>query len=368
MPSRAAWVEIDLGAIAHNYGEIRKYIRHEAKLCAVVKADAYGHGAIAVARKAIAAGAEYLAVATISEALKLREAGFTTPLLILGLTKQESSFDIVDADLTQTVCRIDLVQALSAEATAQGKRVKVHIAVDTGLGRIGVRPEDAADFAKKITALPGIELEGIFSHFALADIEDKSFSRHQIKLFQIACTGVEAAGIHIPLRHIAESAAILDLPDVHFDMVRAGILQYGLWPSNEVAHPFHLRPAMKFCARIVYIKTISPGTSIGYGRHFIAERETRIATISVGYADGYIRAYACGAVEIRGKRAAIAGRICMDQCMVDITDIPEAKIGDVVTLFGSDTLPADDLAEWANTISYEVLCLVSKHVSRVYID
>ena len=175
MPSRAAWVEIDLGAIAHNYGEIRKYIRHEAKLCAVVKADAYGHGAIAVARKAIAAGAEYLAVATISEALKLREAGFTTPLLILGLTKPESSFDIVDADLTQTVCRIDLVQALSAEATAQGKRVKVHIAVDTGLGRIGIRPEDAADFAKKITALPGIELEGIFSHFALADIEDKSF-------------------------------------------------------------------------------------------------------------------------------------------------------------------------------------------------
>ena len=244
-----------------------------------MKADAYGHGAIAVARKAIAAGAEYLAVATISEALKLREAGFTTPLLILGLTKPESSFDIVDADLTQTVCRIDLVQALSAEATAQGKRVKVHIAVDTGLGRIGVRPEDAADFAKKITALPGIELEGIFSHFALADIEDKSFSRHQIKLFQIACTGVEAAGIHIPLRHIAESAAILDLPDVHFDMVRAGILQYGLWPSNEVAHPFYLRPAMKFCARIVYIKTISPGTSIGYGRHFIAERETRIATI-----------------------------------------------------------------------------------------
>ena len=366
MPSRAAWVEIDLGAIAHNYKEIRRYTRKDAKLCAVGKADAYGHGAIAVARKAIAAGAEYLAVATISEALKLREAGFTAPLLILGLTKPDSSFDIVDADLTQTVCRLDLVQALSAEAVTQGKRVKVHLAIDTGLGRIGVHPSEAASFAKEIAALPGIEIEGIFSHFAIADIEDKTFSWEQIRLFQEAYESIEAAGIHIPIRHIAESAAILDLPDVHFDMVRAGILQYGLWPSDEVTRPLNLRPAMKFCARIVYIKTIPPGTSIGYGRNFIAERESRIATISVGYADGYLRAYAGGYVEVRGKRAPIAGRICMDQCMIDITDIPDAKLGDIVTLFGSETLTADDLARWANTISYEVLCLVSKHVSRIY--
>ena len=368
MPSRAAWVEIDLGAIAHNYKEIRKHMQPDAKLCAVVKADAYGHGAIAVARKAIAAGAEYLAVATISEAMKLREAGFTTPLLILGLTKPDSSFDIVDAELTQTVCRIDLVQALSAEAVAQGKRVKVHLAVDTGLGRIGVRPEDAAHFARVITAMPGIELEGVFSHFALADITDKTFSIEQIRRFQEACDAIAAAGIEIPIRHIAESAAILDLPDVHFDMVRAGILQYGLWPSDEVTHPLQLRPAMKFCARIVYIKTIPPGTSIGYGRNFIAARESRIATISVGYADGYLRAYKGGFVEVRAKRAPIAGRICMDQCMIDVTDIPEAKLGDIVTLFGSETLTADDLARLANTISYEVLCLVSKHVSRIYVE
>ena len=368
MPSRAAWVEIDLGAIAHNYKEIRKHMQTGAKLCAVVKADAYGHGAIAVARKAIAAGAEYLAVATISEAMKLREAGFTTPLLILGLTKPDSSFDIVDADLTQTVCRLDLVQALSAEAVAQGKRVKVHLAVDTGLGRIGVRPEDAVHFARIITAMPGIELEGVFSHFALADITDKTFSIEQIRRFQEACNAIEAVGIDIPIRHIAESAAILDLPDVHFDMVRAGILQYGLWPSDEVTRPLNLRPAMRFCARIVYIKTIPPGTSIGYGRNFIAARESRIATISVGYADGYLRAYTGGFVEVCGKRAPIAGRICMDQCMIDITDIPEAKLGDIVTLFGSQTLTADDLARWADTISYEVLCLVSKHVSRIYVE
>ena len=271
----------------------------------------------------------------------------------------------MDADLTQTVCRLDLVQALSAEAVAQGKRVKVHLAVDTGLGRIGVHPAEAAAFARAVTALPGIELEGIFSHFALADITDKTFTMEQIHRFQEACDAIAAAGIAIPMRHIAESAAILDLPDVHFDMVRAGILQYGLWPSDEVTHSLQLRPAMKFCARIVYIKTIPPGTSIGYGRHFIAQRESRIATISVGYADGYLRAYAGGCVEVCGKRAPIAGRICMDQCMIDITDIPEAKLGDRVTLFGSETLTADDLARLANTISYEVLCLVSKHVTRI---
>ena len=294
MPSRAAWVEINLGAIAHNYGEIRKHIQKDAKLCAVVKADAYGHGAIAVARKAIAAGAEYLALATISEALKLREAGFTTPLLILGLTKAENSFDIVDADITQTVCRLDLAEALSAEAVCQNKTVKVHLAVDTGLGRIGVRPEDAASMARAIISLPNVELEGVFSHFALADTADKSF------------------------------------------------------------------------ARIVYIKTVAPGDSVGYGRAFIAPRETRIATISVGYADGFLRAYAGGSVELHGRRAPIAGRICMDQCMIDVTDIPEAAVGDVVTLFGSETLTADEVAARAGTISYEVLCLVSKHVSRIY--
>ena len=366
MPSRAAWVEINLGAIAHNYSEIRKHIQKDAKLCAVVKADAYGHGAIAVARKAIAAGAEYLALATISEALKLREAGFTTPLLILGLTKAENSFDIVDADITQTVCRLDLAEALSAEAVCQNKTVKVHLAVDTGLGRIGVRPEDAASMARAIISLPNVELEGVFSHFALADNADKSFEMQQVRLFAEACDAIEHAGIHIPIRHIAESAAILDLPDVHFDMVRAGIIQYGIWPSSEVTRPITLRPAMKFCARIVYIKTVAPGDSVGYGRAFIAPRETRIATISVGYADGFLRAYAGGSVELHGRRAPIAGRICMDQCMIDVTDIPEAAVGDVVTLFGSETLTADEVAARAGTISYEVLCLVSKHVSRIY--
>ena len=367
MPNRAAWAEINMGAIAHNCREIRSRIAKGAKLCAVVKADAYGHGAVAVARVALEEGADYLAVATLSEALKLRAAGFTTPLLILGLVEPESAREVVDGDITQTVCRMDLVEALSKEAVRQGKTVKVHLTIETGMGRIGVHPKDAAETAKKIAALPNVELEGVFSHFALADIPDKTFTKNQVKLFQEACNAIEAVGIRIPIKHIAESAAILEIPDVHFDMVRAGIIQYGLWPSDEVTRPIDLRQCMKFCARIVYVKTIQPGESVGYGRKFIAERETRIATLPVGYADGYIRAYAGGSVEVCGKRAPIAGRVCMDQFMIDITDIPEAQMGDVCTLFGSETLPTDEVAGWANTINYEVVCLVSERVPRVYV-
>ena len=367
MPNRAAWAEIDLGALAHNYREIKKRIQKSAGLCSVVKADAYGHGAVAAARVALDQGAAYLAVATLSEAQELRAAGFTVPLLILGLVEPAQARDVVDADITQTVCDTALAEALSRAAVRMGKRVKLHLAIETGMGRIGVRPEDAAEIAGQIAALPNVALEGVFSHFALADVRDKTFTKQQAKLFAEACAAIEAAGIAIPIKHIAESAAILELPDVHCDMVRAGIIQYGLWPSDEVARHVDLRPCMKFCARILFVKTLRPGESVGYGRNFIASRETRIATLPVGYADGYIRAYAGGAVEVRGKRAPIAGRVCMDQVMIDITDIPEAQTGDVCTLFGSETLSADEVAGWANTINYEVVCLVSKRVPRVYI-
>lgn len=363
-----AWAEVDLSAIAHNYREIRKRIGKKTKFCAVIKADAYGHGAVAVARIALDEGADYLAVATLSEALKLRAAGFTTPLLILGLIGAESASEIVYDNITQTVCQMDLVEALSQEAVRQGKTVKVHLKIETGMGRIGVAPKDAADMARRIVALPNVELEGLSSHFALADTADQSFTAHQMQLFQEACDAIEAMGIHVPLKHIAASAAVLEYPDADFDMVRVGIIQYGLWPSPEVVRSMDLHPCMKFCARIVFIKTIPPGASVGYGRTFIAERETRIATLTVGYADGYIRAYGSGSVEVCGKRAPIAGRICMDQFMIDVTDIPEAQVGDVCTLFGSETLSVDEVAAWAHTINYEVLCLISTRVPRVYIE
>ena len=369
MPNRWVWAEIDLGAIEHNLKAVKSCIRGGARLCAVVKANAYGHGAQAVARKAVEAGADYLAVAALSEASELRAAGFTTPILILGLVPPESAAEIVANDITQAVCDMETAAALSAEAKRQNKTAKVHLKVDTGMGRIGIRPEDAGAMARRMREFPGLEIEGVFSHFAAADSRDKSYTKQQLDAFCRAVDNMKEQGIEPAIRHIAESAAILEIPEAHFDMVRAGIIEYGLWPSDEVTHPVELRPAMRLCARIAFIKTVLPGESIGYGRTFTAKRESRIATLPLGYADGYIRAYGKrGEVELRGKRAPIAGRVCMDQVMIDVTDIPGAEVGDEVTLFGSPSLTADEAAGWLDTINYEVTCMVSGRVPRVYVD
>ena len=368
MPNRAAWAEIDLGALRHNYEAIRAHIKGGTRLCAVVKADAYGHGAIPAARVAVAAGASYLAVATLGEAAELRRAGFTVPILLLGLVLQESARDIVDMAVTQVVCELPLAEALSREAVRQGRTVKVHLGVETGMGRIGVRPEEAGALAAAIAKLPNVEIEGVFSHFATADAKDKTFAKEQLARFCAALGAVEAAGVHPAIRHIAESAAILEMPEAHFDMVRAGIIQYGLWPSGEVTHPVDLRPVMKLCAKVVFVKTVEAGESIGYGRAFKAKRRSRIATLPIGYADGYIRAYGrAGAVSFDGKRAPITGRICMDQVMVDVTDLPEVKEGSTAVLFGGAGISADEAASWLGTINYEVTCLVSPRVPRSYI-
>ena len=364
---RDVWAEIDLGAVAHNFREIKRCIRGNAKLCAVVKANAYGHGAVPVAHKALEAGAAYLAVATVPEAMELREAGITAPILILGISPEETAGILVEQGITQAICDMGLARALSREALRQGKTCKVHLKVETGMGRIGLRPEEAVSMAGEVASLPGVELEGVFSHFAAADERDKSFVKEQLALFQRAIDGMETRGIRIPLKHIAESAAILEIPEAHFDMVRAGIIEYGLWPSSEVSRPMELRQAMKLQAKVAFVKEVHPGESVGYGRQFRSSRESRIATLPVGYADGYIRAYGRrGEVEIRGRRAPIAGRVCMDQVMVDVTDIPGVRAGDVATLFGSDTLPTDEAAGWLDTINYEVTCLVSARVPRVY--
>ena len=367
MPSRAVWAEIDLGAIEHNFKEIKKCIQGGAKLCAVVKANAYGHGAVAVAKTAVEAGADYLAVAVLSEALELRDAGFTTPILILGAVPAEDARILVDRGITQTVCTLELAEAISAEAQRQGKKAKIHLKIDTGMGRIGIRPEAAGEMAKQLTMLPGLELEGMFSHFALADVKDKSYAHEQLAQFRLAIQKVEEKGIDIPIKHIAESAAILELPEAHFDMVRAGVIEYGLWPSDEVEHAASLRPAMKVCAKLVFVKTMHEGETISYGRTYTMPGERRIATMPLGYADGYLRAFAGKAsVEIAGKRAPVVGRICMDQFMVDITDIPEAQEGSEAVIFGSDTLTADELAKWLGTINYEVVCLMAPRIPRIY--
>lgn len=366
---RAAWAQVDLKALRNNYQEIKKQLKPKVKLCAVVKADAYGHGAVPVARIAVSAGADYLAVATLSEGIELRQAGFTTPILLLGLVTPAEAAQVAAYDITQVVCSFALAKALAEAGAAQNKTVKIHLKVDTGMGRIGVRPEEIGELAKNIKSLSHIEIEGMFSHFATADAKDKSYTKLQLEKFEQAIKAVEAQGIKLAIKHIAESAAILEIPEAHYDMVRAGVIQYGLWPSAEVTHPIKLKSVMKLMAKVVWLKKLAAGESIGYGRQFVAERDSIIATLPIGYADGYIRAYgAKGAVEINGRRAPIAGRICMDQVMIDVTDVSDVKIGSVATLFGSETLSIDEAASWLGTINYEIPCLISPRVPRVYVD
>ena len=362
---RDVCAEINLDAVRHNLTEIRRHIQPQAKLCAVVKANAYGHGAVEVSKIAVECGADFLAVATVEEGLQLRLAGFSLPILILGLIPADAIKISVENNLTMTVCDFDFAKKISDFAAVQNKIAKVHLKIETGMGRIGIFAEDAVNVAEKISKLPHVELEGIFSHFADADSADKTFTKNQLEIFKKTCEKISEKGIKIKIRHIAESAAILEIPDAHLDMVRSGIITYGLYPSQDVKKNILLKPAMKLKAKIVFLKKISAGTSIGYGRDFIARKNSVIATLPLGYADGYIRAYKNFHVEIHGKIVPIVGRICMDQCMIDVTEI-DAKIGDEVILFGSEKISIDDAANHLQTINYEITCLISDRVPRIF--
>lgn len=363
---RDVCAEIDLDAIRHNLTEIRRHINPASKLCAVVKANAYGHGAVEVSKVAIECGADFLAVATVEEGLELRHAGFNVPILILGLIPHDAVDVVVNNDLTQTVADFDLAAKISDAAQRLDKVARVHLKIETGMGRIGIAPDNAVDLATKISKLPGVELEGMFSHFADADSIDRTFTNHQIEVFKATADKIRRAGVGIKLLHLAESAAILDIPEAHFDMVRSGIITYGLYPSDDVRRTIDLKPAMKLVTRIAYLKRVAAGVSIGYGREFVAKRDSLIATLPIGYADGYIRAYKDFHVEINGQLAPIAGRVCMDQTVVDVTDIEGVKLGDEVILFGSDLITIDDAARHLHTINYEVTCLVAERVPRIF--
>ena len=368
MFERSVWAEIDLTAIDYNVRQIRKMTANSAQICAVVKADAYGHGAIAVARTMLHAGADRLAVAIINEALELRRAGFRVPILILGYTPACQAAIVVDQDITQTIFDLDSARALSGAAVAAGKMVNVHIKIDTGMSRIGILPEDAGEFATAVAALPGIRIEGVFSHFATADSRDKSFTYEQYKQFTEGLEYIKAKGITIPIRHIANSAAILDLPNMHLDMVRPGIILYGLWPSDEMLQTIELRPAMKFKAQVAFTKELPTNTAISYGRTYFTEKPSQIATLPVGYADGWSRLLANKAsVLIRGQRAPLVGRVCMDQCMIDVTHIPGVVEGDEALLFGGADLPVEEVAKHMGTINYEIVSMVGKRVPRLYV-
>lgn len=368
------YAAVDLSAILYNMEQMHSHIAPETMMMGVIKTDGYGHGAIQIGRELEKLPYVFgYAVATAEEALALRQGGLQKPVLILGYTFPYSYEALIDQEIRAAVFREDTLEELSACAKRLGKKAKVHIKVDTGMSRVGIRPdEEGLSFLQKACRLPGIEIEGIFTHFARADEKDKTSARTQLSVF---CSFVEKAekltGIVIPVKHCSNSAGILELPEANLSLVRAGITLYGLSPSEEVPKEIlTLRPALSLKSHLVYVKEVEAGTPVSYGGTFVTEKRTRIATIPVGYGDGYPRSLSGkGHVLIRGRRAPILGRVCMDQFMVDVTDIPEAKEGDEVTLIGKDggeELTMEELGALSGRFNYELACDLGKRIPRIY--
>ena len=365
---RSSRAIVNLAAVGHNIAAVRKKIGNERKLMAVVKADGYGHGALEISLSALGSGADCLGVALPEEAVPLREAGIDVPILVLGLIRPDEAHKIVASGLEQAVCTPELAEALDQTARNANIKIDVHIKVDTGMGRIGVLPRDALSFARKISGLKNLRLKSVFSHLSCADERDTAFAQKQMEIFDHAVREIEASGLRIPQKHLANSAGILALPESYYDLVRPGIMIYGLYPSREVPRSIHLIPAMTLKTKIAYIKSVPSKTPISYGRTLYTTRDTVVATLPVGYADGYNRLLSNqGYATIHGRKAPLIGRVCMDMCMLDITDMEDVKIGDDVTLFG-ESPTVDEMANSLGTINYEVVCAVGKRVPRIYED
>ncbi|ADL51020.1 alanine racemase [Clostridium cellulovorans] len=370
---RPVWAEINLDNLAHNMREIKKITRAK-DIIAVVKADGYGHGAIDTSKILLENGATALAVAVISEAVELRRNGIKCPIMILGYTPTIYGDSLVKYDISPTVFTYEYAKELSDIAKAEDKIIKIQVALDTGMGRIGFMPDkNSVEEVYKISKLPNISIEGIFSHFSTSDEANKKFTLEQLKKYEDFIHNLEERGINIKIRHIANSAAIIDLKDTHFEAVRSGIIMYGYYPSKEVnVSKLLLKPVMTLKTNIIHVKKLPKDYSISYGRTYKTQKEEIIATLPVGYADGYTRQLSDKAqVIINGKLAPVVGRICMDQCMVNVTDIDDVKIGDEVILMGqcdNVKMDADDIAGLLETINYEVVCMIGKRVPRVYIQ
>lgn len=362
---------VDLAAIRHNIRLLASHLRG-ASLTAVVKANAYGHGAVAVSKAALSAGAASLAVAIPEEGVELREAGIAVPVFVLGLILPEQADIAIKHRLIAPVCTIDCAAALSAEAVRQGRRAYVMIKIDTGMGRIGLSPGQAPSFANEIAKMPALEIMGIFTHMAAADASDKTYSNEQLQIFQDILASVKTARISLPYISAANSAGIIDLPDSHFNLVRAGIALYGLPPSGDMHNRPNLVPAMQLKTHITYIKYVPAGAKIGYGCTYTTTVPTYIATLPIGYADGYSRQLSNKAeVLIGGARRKLVGRVCMDQIMVDLGPDCNAEVGQEAVLFGrqgKEEITVTELAAIAGTINYELVCAISARVPRIYIN
>jgi alanine racemase len=379
------WAEIDLAAYRHNIAELRRITRPEARFMAVVKANGYGHGAAEVSKVALESGADCLGVARLHEAIELRDAGIESPILIFGLTPPEAVGTLLDHDLTQAVFTYESAESLAREAAAKGKDLRAHIKVDTGMGRLGLlaaepRAEEATASAANhrfrevsgIVDLPGLEVEGLFTHFATADHGDKSYADRQLLRFSKLVENLKQQGIEFLLNHAANSAALIDMPESHLDMVRSGIATCGLYPSEGVDRSrVKLKPVMEWKSRIIQLKAVPAGFGVSYGITYETPQPTTLGTVAVGYADGLSRLLSNrGQMLVGGQRAPIVGRICMDLTLLDMGGISDVGVGDEVVILGrqgDEEITADEMAATLETINYEIVSTITSRVPRVYL-
>ncbi len=368
---RPTWAEVDLEALRWNFRQARRRAGAGRKILCVVKANAYGHGAVPCSRALVKAGADGLGVATVEEGAELRRAGLRVPVVLLGLVQPYEAAAVVRYNLQPTLSGEEVqMRALARAARSAGKRLAVHLKVDTGMGRIGVTPEEAPERARRLRKLPGLELAGIFSHLAHADGRDAGLLRRQNVRLQTAAAAIRRQSWPRALVHLANSAALLEAPDTYADMVRPGLMLYGLYPAPRFRRRAVLKPALSWKTKIIALKTVPPGTGLSYGHTYVTRRRSRIATLPVGYADGFARGLSnSGRVLVRGRSCPVVGRVCMDMTLVDVTTVPGVRLGEEVVLLGRQgraVLGADDMARSLGTISYEILCLIGARVPRVY--
>ena len=368
-PLMRTWAAVDLSAIEQNFRAVQAYTRRSCKIMCVVKADAYGHGSLYVAKTLEALSADYLAVSSVDEAMQLRDGGITLPILILGYTPPEFCGLLLAHDIAQTVYDVDSARILSDIAVESNKKLTVHIKVDTGMSRLGFSAGLAAtiDDISAISRLPGLVSEGIFTHFAASDDVESSFTELQFSRFCEVLSALSSLGITFPIRHAANSGATLNFPDTWLDMVRVGILLYGLVPEASLTQKIHLVPAMQLNSSVSQLRSLAKGTPVSYSGTYVAPSDRLLAVLPIGYADGLSRALSnCGLFRIDGVDCPVVGNVCMDMCMVDVTDVPAVKSGDKAVLFGTEGQPIEVIAEICKTINYEVTCLIGKRVLRIY--
>lgn len=366
---RATWAEVDLSAIRYNFNQVKRIVGKDTLILVVVKGNAYGHGIYEVSKTLEGAGADFLGVATLDEALLLRRKDITVPILVLGTLLPHELEAAIENDVSLTLCDHSLATAADREASRLNKKANVHIKIDTGMGRLGVWHEEAVDYIEAVNALENVEIKGIYTHFSVAG-RDKFFTMYQFNSFKTVIESLSAKGIEIPYRHAANSIALINLKKSHLNLVRPGIIIYGMYPKKSFSRKLSLKPALSLRTRIVFLKKTPEGRSISYGRTYITQKPTIIATLPIGYADGYGRILSNKAkVLIRGERAPVVGKVTMDQTMVDVGHIENVRVGDEVVLIGrqgSNDIRCEELAKVAGTIPYEIVCSITNRVPRVY--